>query len=251
MNKILGIIPSRYASSRFPAKALADIMGKPMIQRVYEQASRADTLDQLYVATDNQRIFDVVKNFGGNVVMTSEDHQSGTDRCAEAIKKVEGDFSFVINIQGDEPFIEPGQIDDLGNSLSEKVELATLVKKINTTQTLFDVNSTICVLDKDDYALYFSRWPIPYLRDHAQGEWVKNHTYWEQVGIYAYRTDILEKIKDLPVGDLEKAESLEQLRWMENGYKVKVGKTEFESQCIDTPEDLEKMLQMIKNREKI
>jgi 3-deoxy-manno-octulosonate cytidylyltransferase (CMP-KDO synthetase) len=247
MKKILGIIPSRYASSRFPAKALADIMGKPMIQRVYEQASKSSVLEKVIVATDDKRIFDVVESFGAEAIMTSEDHKSGTDRCAEALKKLGGDFDFIINIQGDEPFINPSQIDDIGKILENEVQLATLVKKISTTQNLLDVNACKAVIDQNNFALYFSRWPIPHVRDHGQEDWVRNHEFWEQVGIYAYRKDILEEITRLPQSPLEKAESLEQLRWMENGYKIKVGFTEYDSQCIDTPEDLEIILERLRS----
>ena len=251
MKKIIGIIPSRYASSRFPAKALADILGKPMIQRVYEQASKSTVLEKVIVATDDKRIFDVVNSFGAEAIMTSENHKSGTDRCAEALKNLGEDFDFVINIQGDEPLIHPSQIDDIGKILTGDVQLATLVKKISTTQNLLDVNATKAVLDKNNFALYFSRLPIPYVRDHGQEDWVRQNVYWEQVGIYAYRNDILQEITELPQSPLEKAESLEQLRWMENGYMVKVGFTEYDSQCIDTPEDLEIMLERLRSNQSL
>ncbi len=243
--KILGVIPSRYASSRFPGKALADIFGKTMVQRVYEQAKNAESLSRVVVATDDKRIYDKVEEFGGECVMTKEDHKSGTDRCAEAKEILGGEYDFVINIQGDEPFLDPRQIDDLSKVLDKDVELATLVKKITTTQTLFDPNSCKAVLNESGEALYFSRWPIPYMRDHGQEDWVRNHPYWEQVGIYGYRADILDKITSLPVSDLERSESLEQLRWLENGFRIKTGQTEFDSQCIDTPEDLERTLKRI------
>ena len=251
MIKIIGIIPSRYASSRFPGKALADIFGKPMIQRVYEQAKKASVLSRVIVATDDERIMNVVQDFGGECQMTSQDHQSGTDRCAEVARSLDQDFEFIINIQGDEPFLDPEQIEDLGKVLNNEVELATLVKKIDTTQVLFDPNSTKAVLDGEDNAIYFSRWPIPFLRDVPQEDWVKKHGFFEQVGVYAYRKDILQAVTQLKVSSLEKAESLEQLRWMENGFAIKVGRTEYDSQCIDTPEDLERMIKRIEKGSEI
>ncbi len=247
MTKILGIIPSRYESSRFPGKALADIRGKSMIKRVYEQASKAQSLDRVIVATDDARIADEVESFGGEWVMTSQEHQSGTDRCFEAYSLSGESYDFVINVQGDEPFLKPGQIDDLSAVLNKEVELATLVKKITTTHGLFDPNSCKAVIDTNGNAIYFSRWPIPYLRDHGQEDWVRHHDFLEQVGVYAYRSDILEQITRLSLSSLEKAESLEQLRWMENGFKIKVGFTEYDSQCIDTPEDLERMLKLLES----
>ncbi len=243
--KILGIIPARYGSTRFPGKPLADIGGKPMIQRVYEQACQK--LDDVYVATDDERIEAAVKGFGGKVVMTSVEHQSGTDRCAEALAKVSelenSRFYAVINIQGDEPFISPVQIETLANCFNDDAtELATLVKPIRHHQDLFNPNKPKVVVSKDKCALYFSRSPIPYLRGQAEETWVEKHQYYNHIGLYGYRSDILEKITQLPIGTLEAAESLEQLRWLENGYSIRVEETNEQAIAIDTPEDLEKVL---------
>lgn len=244
--KILGIIPARYASTRFPAKALADIRGKSMVQRVYEQAGKAGSLSKVLVATDHEEIFSHVEQFGGKVIMTSPDHQSGTDRCFEAYQKLKTGFDFVINIQGDEPFIKPEQIDLLASCLNDNdVELATLVKKITDTETLFNPNTPKVIFNKQNEAIYFSRETIPHLRGIHKEEWLLQHTFFKHIGIYAYRTDILEKITSLHPSSLEKAECLEQLRWIENGFKIKVAVTEYESQGIDTPEDLAKVIKEI------
>ena len=240
---ILGIIPARYASTRFPAKALADINGKSMIQRVYEQALKANSLQKVVVATDHEKIFSHVQSFGGNVVMTAEDHQSGTDRCFEAFQKLNESFDFVINIQGDEPFIQPQQINLLAGCLDNKeVELATLIKKISDLETLFNANTPKVIFNKNQEAIYFSRETIPHIRGVKKEDWLLKHSFYKHIGIYAYRTDILEKITSMNPSSLEKSESLEQLRWIENGLKIKVAITEYESQGIDTPEDLEKVL---------
>jgi 3-deoxy-manno-octulosonate cytidylyltransferase (CMP-KDO synthetase) len=241
---ILGIIPARYASTRFPGKPLADIGGTTMIQRVYEQASKV--LTNVVVATDDQRIYDTVKAFNGNVVMTSEQHQSGTDRSTEALDKVEEDtkktFKVVLNIQGDEPFLQPEQIEKLTSCFfNTDTEIATLVKPLKNKEELFDPNKPKVVLNKNSQALYFSRSPIPYLRNMPQEEWHKHHQYFIHIGLYAYRTDVLREITLLEQGFLEKAESLEQLRWIENGYNISTRKTEFESWSVDTPEDIVKL----------
>lgn len=241
-NNILGLIPARFASSRFPGKPLADIGGKPMIQRVYEQASKV--LPDVYVATDDERIESVVKAFGGRVVMTATTHQSGTDRCAEAILKVEAatgkHFSAVINIQGDEPFISPVQIELLASAfLKPATEIATLVKVADNSQDLFNPNKPKVVVSEQGNALYFSRSPIPYLRGVDEAEWHVKHKFYNHIGLYGYRADILAKITKLDRGTLEKCESLEQLRWLENGYQIAVMETELESLSIDTPEDLQ------------
>jgi 3-deoxy-manno-octulosonate cytidylyltransferase (CMP-KDO synthetase) len=241
--KILGIIPARYASTRFPAKALVNINGKSMIQRVYEQAIKSESIHKVIVATDHTEIFDHVKSFKGNVVMTSPDHQSGTDRCYEAYIANKENFDFIINIQGDEPFIKPEQINLLASCLNEvNVELATLIKKISDVETLFNPNTPKVIINKFDEAIYFSRQTIPYLRGVKNEDWLSKHTFYKHIGIYAYRTDILAQITSLKISSLEQAESLEQLRWIENGFKIKTAITEFESQGIDTPEDLEKVL---------
>lgn len=242
---ILGLIPARYGSTRFPGKPLADIGGKPMIQRVYEQTKKK--LDYVYVATDDQRIEKAVLDFGGKVVMTSVDHQSGTDRCAEALQKVqelEGmTFYAVLNIQGDEPFISPEQIALVASCFDENsTQLATLVKPVAKTADLFNPNKPKVVLSKDMEALYFSRSPIPYLRLQPEEEWINHHKYFNHIGLYGYRSDVLMEITHLPLGQLEKAESLEQLRWLENGYRIRVEETNEQAASIDTPEDLENLL---------
>jgi 3-deoxy-manno-octulosonate cytidylyltransferase (CMP-KDO synthetase) len=244
--KILGIIPSRYASTRFPAKSLVDIAGKSMVQRVVEQVLKSTLITDVVVATDDQRIFDHVKEFGGNVCMTASDHQSGTDRCQEALQGQRDVYDYVINIQGDEPFIQPSQIDQLAQLLDGKTQLATLIKPIDQKDQINDSNVVKVVKNLIDEAVYFSRSPIPYQPNAVQSEWLSNHTYYKHIGIYAYRADILGQITQLPISMLEKAESLEQLRWIENGYCIKTAITQHESIGIDTPEDLKKALEHIK-----
>ncbi|WP_149242740.1 3-deoxy-manno-octulosonate cytidylyltransferase [Dyadobacter sp. 32] len=239
--QILGIIPARYASTRFPAKALVDIGGKSMIQRVYEQSVQATKLSKVVVATDDVRIFDHVLDFGGTAIMTSEDHQSGTDRCFEALTKTAGTFDYVINIQGDEPFISPEPINRLADALNSETELATLVKVIDNQEILFNVNVPKAVLNKRGEVLYFSRQTIPYLRSSEPDNWLSEHWFYKHIGIYAYRVDVLEAITKLPVSSLEKAEALEQLRWLENGYVIKAVVTSDDSHGVDTPEDLERV----------
>lgn len=241
--RILGIIPARYASTRFPAKALVDIGGKSMIRRVYEQAVQANQLQKVVVATDDERIMEHVADFGGLAVMTSSEHQSGTDRCYEALSKTEGEFDYVINIQGDEPFINPEPINALARVLDGQTELATLVKIIDQEDLLFNVNVPKAVLNKRNEVMYFSRQTIPYLRNYETSEWMNHHTFYKHIGIYAYRADVLEAITRLPVSSLEKAEALEQLRWLENGYAIKAVVTNDDSHGVDTPEDLKKVTQ--------
>jgi 3-deoxy-manno-octulosonate cytidylyltransferase (CMP-KDO synthetase) len=236
--KILGIIPARYASTRFPAKPLADLGGQSMIRRVYKQASKSDSLAKVIVATDHQEISKHVSDFGGNVCLTSETHASGTDRCFEVLSKEKDKFDYVINIQGDEPFIAPEQIDLLASLLDGRTELATLIKRLENQEQLSNPNLVKVVYNKNHEALYFSRSPIPYWRG-KETDWVHHHHYYKHIGMYAYRSDILEKITSLKVSSLERAESLEQLRWLENGYKIKVAETTLETVGIDTPEDLE------------
>jgi 3-deoxy-manno-octulosonate cytidylyltransferase (CMP-KDO synthetase) len=242
---ILGIIPARFASTRFPGKPLVQIGGKSMIQRVYEQAQKAN-LQKVLVATDDARILEHVLAFGGNAVMTSESHESGTDRCFEAYKANNEPFEFVINIQGDEPFIQPEQINLLADLLQDNtVQLATLIKKINAEEELHNPNLPKVVTDIYGQALLFSRQTIPFLRNVPLADWLTRHTFYKHIGIYGYRTDILEQITQLPVGILEKCESLEQLRWLENGYKIRTAVTELENLGIDTPEDLEKAMRFL------
>ena len=244
--KFLGIIPARYASTRFPGKPLADMRGKPMIQRVYEQV--VDVVDGLYVATDDTRIEAAVQSFGGNVIMTSETHRSGTDRCYEAFCKINGDYDVVINIQGDEPFIQPEQIELLKNcfSIAPDTHIATLVKAFNPAcdyeKDLFNPNTPKVVINQNKEALYFSRSVIPFIRDKEHTEWPVSHIFYKHIGLYAYKAEILKEIVGLPQSPLELAENLEQLRWLENGYKIKVAITELETTGIDTPGDLKKAL---------
>lgn len=237
--KFTGIIPARYQSTRFPGKPLAMLNNKPMIQWVYESATNA--LEQVWVATDDDRILEAVKNFDGNVIKTQHPHKSGTDRCAEAaqILSEKIDFDVVINIQGDEPFIQPEQIEQLKSSFNENTEIATLIKKIDNTEELFNPNRPKVVIDNQQNAIYFSRSPIPFVRGEEQNYWLKVNTFWAHIGMYAYQKDVLQKITKLEPGRLELAESLEQLRWIENGFKIKTAVTEHQSIGIDTPDDLE------------
>ncbi len=238
--KIVGVIPSRYASTRLPGKPLKEIGGKTMIRRVYEQCQKVKALNSVIVATDDDRIFQEVKKWGGNVVMTSSSHNTGTDRIQEVVDGLDSIPDFVINIQGDEPFIEPQQIEQVVDLLQENVELATLVKKIDSSEDLLDPSKPKVVINKLGEALYFSRQPIPYLKNKPEDKWIDEHTYYRHIGIYAYRTDILKQITELSQSGLEIAESLEQLRWLESGYSIKTGVTKYDSKGIDTEADLEK-----------
>lgn len=246
--KFIAIIPARYASTRFPGKPLADMGGKPMIQRVYEQVKRA--VHDVWVATDDSRIFQIVQSFGGKAVMTSTEHRSGTDRIQEAYSKIGEDFDVVINVQGDEPFIRPEQIESLKECFDSKdVELATLVKpfkKEDGFDILFNPNSPKVVINKKNEAIYFSRSIVPYIRDSHPTEWLDKHIFYKHIGMYAYRVDVLKEITQLPQSSLEKAESLEQLRWIENGYHIRVGYTDLETIGIDTPEDMERAIKLLK-----
>lgn len=252
MTKFIGIIPARYASTRFPGKPLADMDGKPMIQRVYEQVQ--GELDAVWVATDDERIEQAVRDFGGHVVMTSDRHRSGTDRCYEAYTKVGSGYDIVVNIQGDEPFIQPEQIRTLKDCFtSPAVEIATLVKPFSPEddfeKALFNPNSPKVVLNKNLEAMYFSRSVIPYVRGKQYTEWLAEHTYYKHIGLYAYRAETLAEITRLEPSSLEQAESLEQLRWLENGYRIKVGITGQETIGIDTPEDMQKALAFLAARQ--
>ncbi|MEZ5103420.1 MAG: 3-deoxy-manno-octulosonate cytidylyltransferase [Draconibacterium sp.] len=243
--KFIGIIPSRYESSRFPGKPLAMLGKKPMIQWVYENVEKA--IDHVWVATDDDRILNAVKSFGGNAIETLSTHQSGTDRCAEAARKLstEIDFDIIINVQGDEPFIKAEQIEVLKSCFNSDADIATLIKKIDSTEELFNQNRPKVVIDKQQNALYFSRSPIPFARGYEKEDWLKHHNFWAHIGMYAYKADVLQKITKLEQGILEKTESLEQLRWLENGYKIKTAETNHQSIGIDTPEDLETALQLL------
>lgn len=241
--KFIGIIPARYASTRFPAKPLAILGGKPVIQRVYEQVS--SILDDVYVATDDHRIEEAVLKFGGKVVMTSPDHQSGTDRCYEAYTKVAQPFDVVINIQGDEPFIQKSQIEALKNCFisDNQTDIATLVKPFTAAHSLAELenpNSPKVVVGLNHTALYFSRSVIPYLRNVDKSEWLSKHKFYKHIGLYAYKASVLSEITKLSQSPLELVESLEQLRWLENGYRIKVAETDIETIGIDTPYDLER-----------
>ncbi len=237
--KIIGIIPARYASTRFPGKPLADLGGQSMIERVYKQAKKASSLAKVVVATEHPIIYDHVVGFGGEACMTSEHHPSGTDRCYEALTKEKEKFDYAINIQGDEPFIESGQIDLLASYLDGKTQLATLIKQIDTYEQLYSNSEVKVTFNINNEALYFSRAVIPFLQKIDPKNWLKSFDFYKHVGMYAYRADILKEITQLQISPLEKAESLEQLRWMENGYTIKVAKTNVETMCVDTPEDLE------------
>lgn len=239
--KILGVIPARFASTRFPGKPLVDIGGKSMIQRVYEQAKKCTALADVFVATDDERIFNHVIAFGGKVVMTATNHPSGTDRCAE-VAKMHPEYDVVINIQGDEPFIDPGQISKVAGCFGDaNTQLATLVKKVSSTEELLNANTPKVVVNKLSEAIYFSRSPLPHIRGWQPENWLQSYPYFKHIGIYGYRADILQQVTQLPISPLELAESLEQLRWIDNGYRIKVAETELESQAIDVPEDLEKL----------
>lgn len=249
-NQFIGIIPARYASTRFPGKPLVEICGKSMIQRVYEQVSKV--IDCVYVATDDERIAEAVAKFGGKSVMTSDKHRSGTDRCFEAYQKSATGRKIIINIQGDEPFIQPSQIETVCKCFEDEgTQIATLVKPFQVAdgkEALFNPNSPKVVVTKNMEALYFSRSVIPYKRGENEEAWLANHTYYKHIGLYAYRAEVLSEITQLPQSSLELAESLEQLRWLENGYKIKVGITNEETIGIDTPEDLlraEKFMQSL------
>ena len=240
--KVLAIIPARYASTRFPAKPLALLGGKPIVQRVYEQVAKV--VERVVVATDDERIYDAVVAFGGEAIMTSANHKSGTDRCAEAYEKLGYDADIVLNIQGDEPFIAPEQIEALVKCFDDKsIDIATLVRPFSAEEgieNLENPNSPKVVINQAGEAIYFSRSVVPYLRDVERSEWLKHHTFYKHIGIYAFRAEVLKKITALPPSPLEEAERLEQLRWLEGGYKIGVGVTNIETIGIDTPEDLAK-----------
>lgn len=248
--QFIGIIPARYDSSRFPGKPLADLNGKPVVQWVYEQVRKS--LDHVYVATDDERIESVVKNFGGHVVMTSKHHKSGTDRCYEAYVKAGENHQVVVNIQGDEPFIQPSQIETLKECFTDgNIQIATLAKPFLASDDfetdLFNENKPKVVVNKRNEAMYFSRSIIPFFRGEHHSLWLSKHVYYKHIGLYAYRADVLKEITRLPQSPLELAEKLEQLRWLENGYKIKIGYTSHETIGIDTPQDLAKAIELMRN----
>ena len=243
--KFIAVIPARYASTRFPGKPLAVLGGKTVIQRVYEQA--VSVLPEAYVATDDERIFKCVEDFGGRAVMTRTDHKSGTDRIEEAVEKIEErgakseekDDLVVINIQGDEPFIKPSQIETLMHLFDDsETQIGTLGKRFDTIEAVRNPNSPKIVTDRRGFALYFSRSVIPFIRGVEADEWMPHYPFLKHLGVYAYRREVLAEVTRLPQSALEKAESLEQLRWLENGYRIRVGLTDVETVGIDTPEDL-------------
>ena len=241
--KILGVIPARYSSTRFPGKPLIQIKGKSMIQRVYERTQQCSLLTDMVVATDDERIYEHVIGFGGKAVMTSTEHQSGTDRCLEALQKNQSDFDVVINIQGDEPFIDPKQITDLIKCFEdEATDIATLVKKVHQIEELDNPSMVKVVINNNDQAMYFSRSIIPYIHEVPREEWTEQYDFYEHVGIYGYTSKALKKITQLPISSYEVLEKLEQLRWLENGFIIKVAYTDVDSEPIDTPEDLERIL---------
>lgn len=246
--KVLGIIPSRYASTRFPSKPLAIIKGKTMIQRVWEQAWKSK-LDAVVVATDDMRIADEVLKFGGQYVLTDPNHRSGTDRCREALYMVEGQYDAVVNIQGDEPFIDPAQINQVIELIGrDDAQLASLAKRIEDEDELFSPNVVKVVMDKQGNALYFSRNPIPFMRNLDHDKWLQKGEFYKHIGLYAYKTEILCQIAEMQSTTLEQAESLEQLRWLENGLRIRMGITQLESLSIDTQEDYEKAMQFAQNQ---
>jgi 3-deoxy-manno-octulosonate cytidylyltransferase (CMP-KDO synthetase) len=244
---IVGIIPARFASTRFAGKPLVQIAGKSMIERVYSQATKSAQLSKVIVATDDETIASTVKAFGGHVCLTSPHHPSGTDRCAEVLSSLNLQCDAVVNIQGDEPFIEPEQIDLVCACFDDpRTDLATLIKEITSPDILFNRNSPKVIIDRDQFAIYFSRHPIPYIRGKEETSWLTQHTFYQHIGIYGYRPNILKEITELKPSALEKAEALEQLRWIENGYKIKTAITTFETLAIDTPEDLNRILANLK-----
>lgn len=248
--KFIAIIPARYASTRFPGKPLALLGGKPVIQRVYEKVK--EVISDVYVATDDQRIFDTVESFGGKAVMTSANHKSGTDRIKEALDKVGGGFDVVINIQGDEPFIHKSQIEEVCHCFDDaSTQIATLgipFTEKNGMEAVANPNSPKIVVDNNGFAMYFSRSIIPFVRGVEQKEWMGHYPFLKHIGLYAYRSEVLREVTALPQSSLELAESLEQLRWLQNGYKIKVGITTLETVGIDTPEDLAKAEKMLNDK---
>lgn len=240
---ILAIIPARYASTRFPGKPLALINGRPMIEWVWEGVKQIDCISNAVVATDDERIAETVRGFGGEVMMTSDSHRSGTDRCGEVIGRWKGETpDVVINIQGDEPNVNAEQIEAVAQCFDDKaVQIATLKKAILREEDLFSPNVVKVVTDLQGNALLFSRHPLPYVRGKEQSEWMNAQQYFKHIGIYAFRKEVLEKVVRLPQSQLEKSESLEQLRWIENGYRIRVAETTVENIGVDTPEDLARL----------
>ncbi|MCP9765367.1 3-deoxy-manno-octulosonate cytidylyltransferase [Lacihabitans soyangensis] len=245
--KILGIIPARYSSSRFPAKLLKTIHGKSILQMVYEQCEKTQSLSKIVVATDHEAIFEHVEGFHGEVVMTSTKHESGTDRCAEALKLFGGNssYDYVVNIQGDEPLIDPNTIDGLCSILDDKIEIASACFPIGKMEDLLSPNVVKVVIGEKKQALYFSRSPIPHIRDQKIDQWLEHNVFYKHLGIYAYRVDILEKLGKYPMAKLESQEKLEQLRWLSNGFKINMVEATSEGFGIDTEQDFERLKQFL------
>lgn len=247
MTKFIAIIPARYSSSRFPGKPLARLGGKYVIERVYEEVAK--TLDEVWVATDDNRIYDAVTAFGGKVVMTRSDHKSGTDRIAEAVSTIDSDADVVVNVQGDEPFIHRSQIETVCQCFDDpETQIATIGKFFTSMKEVENPNSPKVIVDNNSYALLFTRSVVPYVRGvDNKDEWISHYPYMKHLGLYAYRREVLKQITLLPQSSLEKAESLEQLRWLQNGYKIKVGTTDIETIGIDTPDDLIRAEEFLKH----
>lgn len=249
--KVVGIIPARYASTRFPGKPLALIKGKPMIQRVYEQALKSK-LDAVVIATDDVRIADAVMDFRGQYVMTSPNHRSGTDRCCEALDLLKTKYDAVVNIQGDEPFIDPKQIDLLVDLIvRDDTPLASLAKRIDDADELFSPNAVKVVVNQEGNAMYFSRNPIPFMRNVDRDEWLAKGRFYKHIGIYAYKADVLHQVAHMEPSALEQAESLEQLRWLENGLAIRMALSDAENISIDTPDDLHRAEQYAQTKPEI
>jgi 3-deoxy-manno-octulosonate cytidylyltransferase (CMP-KDO synthetase) len=249
--KILGIIPARFASTRLEGKPLKDICGKTMIQRVYEQAIQA--LEHVYIATDDSRIEAEVNSFGGNVIMTSTEHTTGTNRCVEAYnivqKELKIDFDAVINIQGDEPLLEPEILISLANCFNDSsTEMATLIRPVHDKKELLSTSDIWVVIDKNDNALYFSREIIPHFRGAHKDDWIEHHAYYKHIGMYGFTPKAIKQFASMNQTSLEKAESLEQLRWLENGGKIKVAHTNHHALSVDTQEDLDEVIEIIQKR---
>ena len=246
--KYLAIIPARYASTRFPGKPLAVLKGKTVIQRVYERVT--SVLEEAYVATDDPRIYDAIIRFGGQAIMTSSSHRSGTDRIQEAARKIGGHHDVIVNIQGDEPFIHPSQIEALCHCFDNpETQIATLGKPFTSMEAVGNANSPKIVVDNNGFAMYFSRSIIPFVRGAAPSEWLTHYPFLKHIGLYAYRREVLEEITQLSPSSLELAESLEQLRWLQNGYRIRVVQTEIETIGIDTPDDLARAEKYLDNTE--
>ncbi|MAW65607.1 MAG: 3-deoxy-manno-octulosonate cytidylyltransferase [Flavobacteriales bacterium] len=240
--KFIAIIPARYASTRFPGKPLVSIQGKPMVQHVYEKVTQSGLFEKVIVATDDNRIQRAVEEFGGEVVITDSNHKTGTDRCGEVIEVLKDSFDVVINIQGDEPFIHQSQLEELTDLFeSTPAQIGTLKKELSNPEDIFNPNIVKVVAGLDKRALYFSRNPIPFIRDFEQKDWLSKQKFYKHLGLYGYRTDILKELVKLAPSELEKSESLEQLRWLENSYSIFISETKHESIGIDTPDDLKKI----------